>query len=197
MTEPSAAPSDTATEPAVGEPRPRRIRPVAVLLTAVVVLIAAMWVYALFFASKEAAYRVDDDAWRARAEEVCRRYQAERLQLVDLEEGYIAEPTQEQMLERADVVDRATDLLEAQLDELLAVRPQGTEDTALLTDFERYWRIVLDDRRAYTARLREFDLQPYLETKVDGGPVTNLLVDFSTVNEIKSCSPPNELGGDT
>ncbi len=55
---------------------------------------------------------------------------------------------------------------------------------------------MLADRRAYTARLRNFELSPYLETKVDGGPVTNLLTDFSVVNQIKTCTPPNELGGD-
>jgi hypothetical protein len=101
------------------------------------------------------------------------------------------------MIERAGLVDQATDLLEAQLDELIAELPPSDEDRQLVADFEGYWRIVLADRRAYTERLRALDLQPYLETKVDGGPVTNLLVDFSVVNLIKSCSPPNELGGDT
>ena len=42
----------------------------------------------------------------------------------------------------------------------------------------------------------QFDLQPYGETLVDGGPVTNLLTDFAVVNEIPACAPPNELGGD-
>lgn len=188
---------DLGESAAAGEGRPRRIRPVAVLLTAVVLLIAAMWVYALGFASKEAAYRMDDDAWRTNAQQICVRYQTQRLELVDTEQGYIAEPTTEQMIERADVVDRATEILEDQLEELITNVPTGADDQVLLDDYERYWRIVLADRRAYTERLRAFDLQPYLETKVDGGPVTNLLVDFSVVNEIKSCSPPNELGGDT
>jgi hypothetical protein len=187
-------PSDSSTG---GATSTRRIRPVAVLLTIIVALLAAMWIYALFFASKEAAYRVDDPAWRENAERICSRYQAQRLELVDTEEGYIAEPTPEQMIERADLVDQATDLLEAQLDELIAELPPSDEDRQLVADFEGYWRIVLADRRAYTERLRALDLQPYLETKVDGGPVTNLLVDFSVVNLIKSCSPPNELGGDT
>lgn len=180
-----------------GGSQPRRIRPVAILLTAVILLLAAMWIYALFFASKEAAYRIDDDAWRTNAQQICVRYQAQRLELVDTDQGYIAEPTTDQMIERADLVDQATDLLAAQLEELVAGVPAGADDQVLLDDYERYWRIVLADRRAYTERLRAFDLQPYLETKVDGGPVTNLLVDFSVVNQIKSCSPPNELGGDT
>ncbi len=47
------------------------------------------------------------------------------------------------------------------------------------------------------ARLRSFELGPYRETKVEGGPVTNLLVDFATVNELPHCSPPQELGGDS
>ncbi|MEX0848595.1 MAG: hypothetical protein WD023_12520, partial [Ilumatobacteraceae bacterium] len=96
-------------------PAPRRITFVKVLLTIVVLGLLAMWVYAFGFASKKAAYRVDDAAWRERAQQVCLTYQAQRLELVDTSQGYIAEPTREQMIEHADLVDAATDILERQL----------------------------------------------------------------------------------
>jgi hypothetical protein len=186
--------SPSSAEPEA--PQPRRVTFTKVLLTLVVLGILAMWVYAFGFASKKAAYRVDDDAWRARAEEVCTTYRAERLKLVDMTQGYIAEPTPAQMIERADLVDRATDILEAQFAEITAVMPPSDRDRSLVAEYESYWRTVFSDRRAYTARLRDLQLEPYFETAIEGSPVTNLLTDFAVVNQIPTCSPPNELGGE-
>lgn len=185
------------TTPAGAGRRPGR-RWVRIVLLVISLAIAAMWVYALFFASKDAAYKVDDPAWRANAEAVCARYEEQRLALTDTSGGYIAEPTHEQMLERADVVDRATDLLEAMLDELTAFPVASQADRDLVAKYRGFYETMLADRRAYTARLRAFELAPYRETAIEGGgPVTNLLVDFATVNELPDCRPPQELGGDS
>ncbi len=185
--------AESPAAPPTGSPGSKIWR---ILITVVIAAIVAMWVYYFFFASAKATYRVDDDAWRERAQTVCERYEAQRLELVDTAEGYIAEPTRDQMIERADIVDQATDLLEAELAEVLAVPPASERDQGLVADYERYWRVLLSDRRAYTATLRTFELQPYYETLLDGGPVSNTIVDFTTVNEIPSCRPPGELGGD-
>ncbi len=101
------------------------------------------------------------------------------------------------MIERADVVDRATDLLEAELAEMVAVMPTSDRDRQLVEEYRGYFEIMIADRRAYTERLRAFELGPYLETKVDGGPVTNVLLDFANGNRMPACRPPGELGGDT
>lgn len=193
---PAAGPS-SSFGPAVPTDGPSGRRWVRLLLLVVVVALAAMWIYALFFASKKAAYKVDDPAWRAHAEEVCTRYEEERLALTDTEGGYIAEPTEEQMIERADVVDAATDLLQRMIDEVTGFAPQSARDQELVAKYAGFYATMLADRRAYTARLRAFELEPYRETKIEGGPVTNILVDFATVNELPHCSPPQELGGDT
>ncbi len=167
-----------------------------VSLIVVVLLIVAMWVYAFGFAKKEGVYVLEDRAWTARAQGICETYESRRLELADTEAGYIANPTNEQMLQRADVVDQATDILEAELDDVLAVQPAGDRDRQLAAEYEGFYRILIGDRRAYTARLRNFELTPYLETKIDGGPVTNVLLDFTTANRMKRCAPPGELGGD-
>ena len=177
---------------------PRRITPLKVLLAMVVLGIVVMWVYAFGFAPRKGAYRVDDAEWRARAEQVCARYEAQRLELVDTSAGYIAEPTEAQMIERADLVDAATALLQASLDEVTAVQPASDRDRTLVAEYRAYVETMLADRRRYTEQLRAFDLQPYTETAVDGGsPVTNVITDFTIVNEMRSCTPPGELGGDT
>ena len=155
-----------------------------------------MWVYGFLFASRDPAYRIDDDAWRASAEQVCAAAEEERLQLIDVEDGYIANPTPEQMRQRADIVDRATDILEHELEQLLALPLATQRDRDLLAEYAGFYRTLLADRRAYTAELRAGVLEPYSETAVEGGPVTNVILDFTTMNGIKSCAPPGELGGD-
>ena len=166
-------------------------------LTVIVLLLIAMWVYAFGFAEKKGVYVLDDDSWGERAQDICERYEAERRALVDTDAGYIANPTNEQMIERADVVDRATDLLEAEPAEMVAVMPTSDRDRQLVEEYRGYFEIMIADRRAYTERLRAFELGPYLETKVDGGPVTNVLLDFANGNRMPACRPPGELGGDT
>ena len=188
-------------EPVVDEPAVAPVagpgrRWVRWLLVVVVALIAAMWVYAFVFASRKGVYRVDDDAWRNEAKITCTAAQSQRFALADTQGGYIANPTDEQMLEHAAVVDTSTDLLEDMLDRIEVLPVASARDQQLVATFMRYYRIIISDRRAYTARLRQFDLAPYRETIEGGGPVTNIVTDFTSGNDIKECVPPGELGGD-
>jgi hypothetical protein len=100
------------------------------------------------------------------------------------------------MLQRADLVAEATDLLAASLDEVLALPLESARDRSLVADYERYYRIVLADRQVYIDRLRAFDMRPYGETRVGNGPVSNVLIDFVTVNQMKACAPPSDLTTD-
>jgi hypothetical protein len=176
------------------EPKSRRW--VRVLLAVVCALIAAMWVYAFFFAPKTGVYFVTDKAWRTSAEQICAKAERQRLALADTTQGYISNPTNEQMTQRADIVDRATDIVEGMLDEVEALPLADADDRQRVAIFGKYYRQIIDDRRAYTARLRNFELDPYRETLVNGGPVTNTIIDFTTGNAIPHCMPPGELGGD-
>jgi acetoin utilization deacetylase AcuC-like enzyme len=187
---------DTLDAPPAADP-PRKSRVAKVVLIIVCALLVAMWIYAFGFASKKAAYRVDDAAWRERAEQVCKKWEAERLELVDMESGYIENPTSEQMQQRADLVEKATDILQSELDEVMAVRPTSVRDQDLIDTHRSHWEILIQDRRDYIERLRRLELAPYRETLVGDGPVSNVIIDFTTVNEIRSCAPPGELGGDT
>ena len=58
---------------------------------------------------------------------------------------------------------------------------------------------MLGDRRRYAASLREGKLVPFTETVVAGGPVSNVIDDFTAGvkgNDVPECTPPSELGGD-
>lgn len=192
---------DTQIDTRVESPQKPRlwVRAILVLICA---LIAAMWIYAFVFAPKEGVYFVTDKAWRTSADQICATVEQQRLALADTAQGYISDPTHEQMTQRADIVDRATDLLDGMVDELEALPLPGSDDQPSkdrerVTIFVKYYRQILDDRRAYTARLRAFDGGPYRESLVNGSPVTNTVTDFTTGNAIPHCAPPGELGGDT
>ena len=175
-------------------PKPRRwVRAILVVICA---LIAAMWVYAFGFASKTGVYFVSEKAWRTSAEQICVDATQRRLALADTSQGYISHPTHEQMLERADIVDQATNTLDQMIDEIEAVPLAGDDDHERVAVFLKYYREIIADRRAYTARLRAFQLEPYRESLVNGSPVTNTVIDFTTGNAIPHCMPPGELGGD-
>jgi hypothetical protein len=180
-------------DPEVVPPPRRRITFTKVVLVVVCLLIAAMWVYAFGFASKKAAYRVDDAAWRERAQAVCTTHEEQRLELVDVDGGIVTDPTDAQILEHADILDRATDILEDQLAETTAQMPTSARDRSLVDEYAGYWRIVIADRRAHTAKLRNFEVGLYHETAVDGSPVSNLITDFTVVNEMPACSPPGDI----
>ena len=183
---------DTATAPT----RPASRRWVKVMLGIICALIAAMWVYAFVFAPEKGVYFVTDGNWRVSADQICARSERQRRALVDTSEGYIANPTRQQMTRRADVVDRATDILTAMTNELEALPLVGTEDRTRVEIFLQYYRQIIEDRRAYTARLRRFELEPYRETLVNKSPVSNTVITFTTGNDIPHCMPPGELGGD-
>ena len=62
-----------------------------------------------------------------------------------ISEKYGSKP--EQMAERADIVEQATDILEQMLDDIVALPVDNDRDRQLIAIFEENYRIVLDDRR--------------------------------------------------
>lgn len=186
--------------PFADEPtRPRTSAWVKAVLVLCCAVVASMWIYYFFFATDEGVYQLQDKSWRVAAEQVCSAASAEREALTDTSDGYIANPTDEQMVQRADIVDKATDILERMLDDLVAIPVDNEDDATRVEFFAENYRIVLADRRRYTASLRRFELVPYSETVVGGGPVTNVVLDFTAGvkgNDVPECSPPGELGGD-
>ena len=172
---------------------------VKILLTICCLIVAGMWIFYFFFATDKGVYQIEDPTWRPRALEICKAADTERSALADTSAGYIAHPTHEQMLQRADLVDTATAILDQMVTDLVAIPVDNDKDRTRLQVFEENYRIIIQDRRRYTASLREFTLEPYTETVVGGGPVSNVVLDFTAGvkgNDIPLCSPPGELGGD-
>ena len=163
--------------------------------TAVVVggvLFASFWVWALFFASKEAVNRIGDRAWAERAEQICADADARRVALADFREMDDATPAM--VREKADIVDRATDVLEGMLDELVAVTPSDEKGRQLVPLWEAEYRMYLGDRRAFTDELRRSGVNlPFYESTEQGIPISVRLETFAGDNDMASCAPPRDL----
>jgi hypothetical protein len=153
-----------------------------VLLWSSIVLLLVFWVWALFFASKEAVNKIDDTAWAARAEAICVEYQP-RIRAFEAEAS-------SDLTVRADLVVESTELLSQMLDEIVAVAPSDDKGRAIVPDWETEYRILLDDRYRYSEELRAGRNVPFTETAVDGVPITERVEKFTLDNEMPTCAPP-------
>lgn len=154
-------------------------------------LFVAFWTWALFFASKEAVNRINDRAWADRGEAICLAATEERLLLADFRTIVDAGP--ELIRERADIVDNATDILEAMLNDLVAVTPTDQKGIEIVPLWETDYRIHLQDRRNFSNQLRESgENLPFYET-ADGIPLSERIETFAVDNEMPSCAPPRDL----
>ncbi|MGI9645497.1 MAG: hypothetical protein ACR2O6_09335 [Ilumatobacteraceae bacterium] len=142
----------------------------------------AFWIWALFFASKEAVNKIDDRAWAERAEAICAETELE-LEALDAQVSVDPEV-------RAGLIVHSTDLLAAMLDDVVAVEPEDPKGQAIVPDWEREYRILLEDRYRYAERVRAGEIVPFTETAVNNIPITERIETFAGDNEMPSCSPP-------
>jgi len=169
---------------------------VKVLLAIGCAAVAAMWIFAIFIANPDPVYRIADRTWRPAALKVCAAADQAVTALADTSGGFITHPTLAQMRQRADIADRATDILDQMVTDLVAIPVATDKDRTRLDTFEKNYRLIIADRRRYTAALREGRNIDYTETVVGGGPVTNVITDFTAGvggNDVPLCSPPGDL----
>ncbi len=162
------------------------------VLTSVCLLIAAMWVYAFGFASRESINKIGDDAWKARAEAHCRVAEDERFALEDLTEMDPNDPAA--LRKKADIVETATDSLENAIDKIANDQPADEKGRELVPQWIAEYRIYLENRREFIEALRSADRRPYFsEKEIEGVPVSERLGKFARENDMKSCQPPFDL----
>jgi hypothetical protein len=169
---------------------------VRAVLAIVIAGFAVFWIWALFFASKEAVNKVDDRAWAERAEAICAEANDARLALSDYRSITDAEDADVAALirERADIVDLATDIVEQMLDDVVAVAPSDEKGRAIVPQWEAEYRAYIEGRRTYADDLRATgENLPFYEPAADGIPVSERLETFAGDNEMPSCAPPRDL----
>jgi hypothetical protein len=162
-----------------------------VLVIGAIVVFAVFWIWALFFASKEAVNKIGDGAWAARAQARCEQAAQERIALADPRRVDVDDPAM--LRERADIVDQATDTLVRMLDDLVADVPADAKGRAIVPDWVADYRRYVEDRREYAGELRAGDNVPFRETAVDGIPISERIETFAGDNEMPACAPPHDL----
>ncbi len=133
------APGPTAPMPGPAPARGPGSVIARIVLTLIILLFVAMWIYAFLFAEKQGLYVLEDESWTERAQGICEVYEQQRIALADTADGYIENPTEQQMLQRADIVDRATDILEAELADVFAVLPASARDQEIALEYKGYY----------------------------------------------------------
>jgi hypothetical protein len=169
----------------------RRLNGWRLAILVVIAGFAGFWIWALFFASKEAVNRIGDREWSARAQEICTAADADREALADFR--VVDEDNPAMLAERGDLIDRVTDVIERMLDDVVAVPPSDDKGQAIVPLWEADYRTYLDDRREFADRLRGGRNEPFRETAVDGIPISDKLEVFAGDNEMPACAPPHDL----
>jgi hypothetical protein len=154
-------------------------------------LMGAMWVYALFFASKEVVNEIADRAWTERAESICKDAATQRIALADFRP--ITDAGAQALIERAKIVDIATDTLDQMLNQLEVTKPSDAKGQAIIPLWINDYRKYIVDRRAYADQLRMGSNVPFGESIVMGIPLSEKLSTFAADNFMKSCKPPMDL----
>lgn len=161
------------------------------ILASICLAIAVMWVYALFFASKEAVNKIGDSDWTTRADLRCAQARADRLALADYRR--IDDPGTGGLSRRAELVDQATDTIARMLIDLRAQLPTDAKGRELiplwLDDYDTY----VNDRRLYAEQLRQGDNSPFAESTFEGLPLSERIATFAGDNRMANCAPPIDL----
>lgn len=162
-----------------------------VFLSIIIFGLCLMWIYALFFASKEVVNRVADEEWRQKSDEFCLYAKKQRELLIDLR--LVNESGPDALMERADLVDLATDTLEDMVNRITALPVADAKGAAIVPLWLADYRIYIADRRSYTAQLRQGLNLPFAESQVEQLPLSEKLATFAADNQLNSCKPPIDL----
>ncbi len=154
-----------------------------------VAAMVAMWGYVLYLAvgpgRADPPDRLDDPAFAAAAELRC---QAALDQVAQLP----AAPRATSTADRAEIIDSATALFAAMVDDLERMRPAG-EDGRLVGLWLDDWRAYLGDRREHADVLRHGEDRRFQVTARDSEQITLYLDGFAADNAMPACGSPLDL----
>jgi hypothetical protein len=169
----------------------RRFTIPGLLLSLIVAVFAVFWVWALFFASKEAINKIDDPAWTTRAEEICAEANQRREALADFRR---IDPTDRAMLaERGDLIDSTTDILEEMLNQVMAGALTSPKGIGIVPQWNEEYRTYISNRRNYATEVRSGSNDVFREAEAGGIPISQRLTVFANDNGMSSCAPPRDL----
>jgi len=160
-------------------------------LVVVCVAIAAMWVYAFGFSSKESVNKIEDSLWQQKSELFCAQAETVRMSLADTRK--IEDSGPNALEERAVIVDKATDTLELAIDQISRLKITGEKGSVIAPRWIDDYRTYISDRREYADLLRQRINRPFAETQIEGLPLSEKISTFAADNRMPSCKAPVDL----
>jgi hypothetical protein len=161
------------------------------LLTVVIASIIAMWIYGLFFASKQAVNKFDDRLWAEKAQARCLIAEQQRVELADYR--IVDDLGADAISDRAMIVDKATDTIESFVNEFRASLPTDAKGIAIVGLWLDDYEIYIADRRSFADDLRNGINLQFSETAIKGLPISEKIATFAADNEMSYCKPPLDL----
>jgi hypothetical protein len=169
----------------------RRITLPGLLIAGALVIFVVFWTWALFFASKDAINKIEDSAWTERAQSICVEASERREALADFRR--IDPNDREMLIERGNLIDRTTDIVETMLDEVMAGELSNEKARALVPLWAEEYRTYIGNRRVYANEVRNGSNDLFREAEVGGIPISERLTVFANDNQMGACAPPRDL----
>lgn len=169
---------------------PRRGWTVGRVMTVLVVLaLIGFWAWILSGAPRRAS--PDRLSNRNLVAASARRCRAAR-QVID---ALPSAPESKTAVERAAVVDQATDELDRLVADLTKKTPPSGADAVRFKGWLKEWRLYLQDRRQYTAKLRVNERSQFLLNENPAGDsIDRSIQAFADVNDMPVCATPGDVG---
>lgn len=161
------------------------------LLVVVIALITSMWIYGLFFASKQVVNKFEDTQWAVRAQARCLIAEQQRIELADYR--LVDNLGSDAIAQRASLVDKATDTIESFVEEFRKSLPSDPKGIAIVTLWLDDYEIYIADRRSFADDLRNGINLQFSETPIKGLPISEKISTFAADNRMSNCKPPLDL----
>ncbi len=163
-----------------------------ILLTAICVVIAGMWVYAFGFAPRESFNKIHDAAWQVRSQAHCKAAEDIRFSFQDLTP--MKADDRSALTAKATLVDLATDALEDAINLIAADIPADVKGQELAPKWIADYRTYITDRRTFALALHNAVTRPFFaESEVEGVPISERISKFARENDMKACQTPYDL----
>lgn len=150
-----------------------------------------MWIYGLFFASKESINKFNDRQWAQNAQARCLIAAQQRLDFADYR--LVDDLGTDALTQRAVIVDKATDTIASFVNEFRHSLPADAKGVELVGRWLDDYEIYISDRRSFANDLRDGLNLQFSETPLKGLPLSEKIATFAEDNQMSYCKPPRDL----
>lgn len=182
-------PLPTVERPEVEEPLSMRWSAGRVATVVAFLIMVGFWAWIFAGGPKQTnPDRLADRAFVTRTQARCVQL---RTDLKTLPNGsFVKDP-----VERALVLDQATDMVTGMVDAIEADAPRTGDDAKRMRGWIADWRTYIGNRRDYAKRLRSDPTARLLLDQNKGGdPIDTGIEIFAEVNDMRECATPGDVG---